>query len=95
MQNDLMRRLALQPGLSKKFGLRYVDGLWPHLEIGHPAGVVRLIGEAKNYVKRGRVFLRGQVQQHDAMIPSLFRGNLADSKKLREAERVLFERNAA
>lgn len=92
MQNDLMRRLARRSGLSKKFGLRYVDGLWPHLEIDHPAGVVRLIGEAKNYIKHGRVFLRGQVQQHDAMIPSLFRDHVADSKKLREAERVLVKR---
>jgi FRG domain len=92
MQNDLMRRLARRSGLSKKFGLRYVDGCWPRLEIDHPAGVVRLIGEAKKQVESGRVFLRGQVQQHDAMLPSLLRGNIADSDALREAERVLAER---
>jgi FRG domain len=92
MQNDLMRRLARRSGLSKKFGLRYVDGCWPHLEIDHPGGVTRLIGEAKRQVEPDRVYLRGQVQQHDAMLASLFRGENADSETRREAERVLTER---
>lgn len=92
MQNDLMRRLARRSHLAKKFGLHYVDGCWPHLEIDHPAGVVRLIGEAKQKVENGRVFLRGQVQQHNAMLPSLLRGDNAQSDTLREAEKDLAER---
>jgi len=92
MENDLMRLLARRSGLSKKFGLRYVDGRWPHLEIEHPAGVARLIGEAKKQVDLGRVFLRGQVEQHGAMLPGLFRANNAAPDTLREAEKVLTDR---
>lgn len=92
MHNDLMLRLARRSHLSKKFGFRYVDGCWPHLEIDHPVGVARLVGEAMQDAGNGRVFLRGQVQPHNAMLPSLFRGNSANPDTLRAAEQDLVER---
>ncbi|MBI3664342.1 MAG: FRG domain-containing protein [Acidobacteria bacterium] len=92
MEDDLMRLLARRSGLSKKFGLCYVEGPWPHLEVDHPAGVARLIGEAKKQVDPGRVFLRGQVEQHHAMLPGLFRANKVDPNTLKEAERELADR---
>jgi len=72
--------------------IRYVDGCWPYLEIDQPVGVVRLIGEAMQDAGNGRVFLRGQVQHHDAMLPSLFRCNSASPDTLRAAEKDLAER---
>jgi FRG domain len=86
MQNDLMGRLARRTRLAKKFGLRYIDGCWPYLEIGHPGGITRLIGEAKRQFSTSRLLLRGQVQHHDGMLPSLFRDKDVEPAKLREAE---------
>jgi hypothetical protein len=92
MQSDLMRELAGRHGFSEKFGIRYVDGAWPYLEIDHPAGAVRFIGEAKKKLRGDRVFLRGQVQQHCAMLPSLFRGKTANADAMKEAEKDLANR---
>lgn len=92
MQNDLMRRLARRSGLSKKFGVRYVERPWPYLEIDHPGGVARLVGEAKKQVHPERVFLRGQVEHHNAMLPSLFRLGNTNATTVREAEQELTER---
>jgi len=91
MHNDLMRRLADRSDLAKKFGIRYFDGRWPYLEIDKPVGVARLIGEAMQKVGKGRVFLRGQVQHHNAMVSSLFRGDDAHDT-LRAAEKDLVGR---
>src|SRR5437879_581155 len=71
LDRDLMRKLARRSALSIKFGLRYVDGEWPYLDIEHPVGVARLVGEAKRNGKSDRVFIRGQVRHHHAMLPSL------------------------
>lgn len=92
MQNGLMRMLACRASFSRKFGVRYVDGPWPYLEINNPGGVARLVGEAKKKVHPDRVFLRGQVEHHDAMLPGLFRLSTTDPNILREAERTLIDR---
>lgn len=81
-----MSNLAQREPFSKKFGVRFVDQQWPYLEIKHPAGVARLIGEAKRLLGVGRVFLRGQVDHHDKMLPSLFRNSDADPQDLLAAE---------
>lgn len=83
---SVMKEVAQRGSFCRKFGVRYVDLEWPYLEIRHPAGVARLIGEAKRLHGEGRVFLRGQVDHHRKMLPSLFRNSDADPQVLLAAE---------
>lgn len=86
MNTALMERLARRGGFAKRFGVEYVDGPWPHLNVGSPSGVARVVGEAKRDAYPGRVFVRGQASHHNAMLPSVFRRAAADTACLRSAE---------
>lgn len=86
MMTDLMARLAARSGLRKKCGLKFnQDPVWPYLDIRNPVGVARLIGEAKQSIRDGQVFLRGQTSHFQAMRPSLLRNSDGDAVQARRS----------
>lgn len=83
-----MKRLARRGGLAKRLGVEYIDEAWPYLKVESGVGVARVVGEAKRDSRcDGRVFVRGQVENHGAMCPALFRGATSDVVCLSSAEK--------
>lgn len=82
-----MKRVARRQKLAKREEIEFIDGAWPYIKVGTWAGVARVVGEAKRDAHpHGRVFVRGQVKNHFAMAPSLFRGVQQNAEALVAAE---------
>ena len=86
MHADLMKRVARRRKLAEREGFEFIDGAWPYLKVRTWAGVARVVGEAKRDAYPHRVFVRGQVRNHLAMSPSLFRGAQQRAEMLVAAE---------
>lgn len=87
MNTQLMKRIARRQKLSKREGIELIEEDWPYLRVRTWAGVARIVGEAKREAHpSARVFVRGQVKNHHAMAPSLFRSEQLTPQALLEAE---------
>lgn len=91
-RQTVMWELAQRRAFCKKFRVKYVDRDWPYLEIERPTGVARLIGEVKRLPGIGRVFIRGQTEHYNVMLPSLFRNSEVGTEDLLAAERDFTKR---
>lgn len=82
-----MKRVARRTKLAKREGIEFIEGEWPYLTVRTWAGVARIVGEAKRDAHpKNRIFVRGQVKNHFAMAPGLFRCAQVTPQALVEAE---------